>query len=343
MPHATLIRRRTAPAAVPRRLAAADPSTLRRLLEYAVLAPSGHNTQPWLFRIRGDAVEVRADRRRALHVVDPDERELVISCGAALAFLRIAIRALGRIAHIQRFPDANDPDLLATIRLGEPCDPALDEVTLFAAIRRRRTHRLPFVPRLVPERVLATLVDTVRMEDAWLRVLCEPGEKAAVADLVAEGDRRQASDPAFRRELAAWLHPNHSRAEDGMRGSAFGVPEVASVVLPQIIRGVDWGDRQAAKDRGLACAAPALLVLGTDDDTPAAWLRCGEALGLLLLRACVHGVSASFLNQPVEVPALRTELARLVGGGHPQLVLRIGYGDRVPASARRPVDEVLMD
>ncbi|HEV3049901.1 MAG TPA: hypothetical protein VGX50_06320 [Longimicrobium sp.] len=270
MPAATLIRRRpTAP--LPRRPAAADPATLRRLVEYAVRAPSAQDAQPWLFRIRGDALELRVDRTAS--TTDPGYRGRVIDCGAALAYLRVAIRALGRTAHVQRFPDAGDPDLLATIRLGEPCDATLDEVTLFAAIRRRGTHRRPFSERPVPERVLATLADTVRIEGAWLQVLSEPAERAAVA--------------------------------------------------------------------GDACTAPALLVLGTDDDSPAAWLRCGEALGLLLLRACVHGVAVSFIDPPVEVCALRTELARLPGGSRRQVVLGIGYGNGLPCLGGD--DDVLMD
>lgn len=343
MPIATLRHPRRAPAP-PRQAASTDEHTLRRLVEFAVLAPSGHNAQPWRFHIRDGVLELRADRTRSLPVVDPDDRELTISCGAALGFLRVAVRALARTALIRRLPDPRDPDLLATLALAEPCDATLDEVTLFAAIRRRHTHRRPFASRLVPERVVELLADVPRMEGAWVRVLSAPGEKAPVADLVAEGDRRQGADPAFRHELASWIHPNHSRARDGMRAAVFGVPDLASVAFPGIIRSVDWGSRQAARDRRLACAAPALLVLGTEQDTPEAWLRCGEALAMLLLHACVHGVSASFLNQPVEVPALRTELARVLGvQGRPQLVLRIGYGHKALSTPRRALDDVLVE
>jgi len=65
------------------------------LLRYAVLAPSGHNTQPWLFCVRDDIVDLYGDRAQALAVVDPDDRELTISCGAALFNLRVALRRFG--------------------------------------------------------------------------------------------------------------------------------------------------------------------------------------------------------------------------------------------------------
>ena len=68
---------------------------LRFLLNYAVLAPSGHNTQPWLFRVGNGEVDLYADRTRGLPVVDPEDRALVISCGAALFYLRVAIGHFG--------------------------------------------------------------------------------------------------------------------------------------------------------------------------------------------------------------------------------------------------------
>lgn len=85
------------------------------LLNYAIMAPSGHNTQPWLFRITGNTVELYADRTRALPVVDPGDRELTISCGAALFNLKTAIRHIGYLPSIEIFPAQENPDLLAKI------------------------------------------------------------------------------------------------------------------------------------------------------------------------------------------------------------------------------------
>jgi hypothetical protein len=69
---------------------------LRFAVEQAVLAPSSHNTQPWQFRLDGDTVELYADRDRVMHVIDPQDRELVISCGAALLNIELAIQHCAR-------------------------------------------------------------------------------------------------------------------------------------------------------------------------------------------------------------------------------------------------------
>lgn len=102
------------------------------------------------------------------------------------------------------------------------------------------------------------------------------------------------------------------------------------------------GNGVAAKDEKLATGSPLLLVLGTEQDTPPAWLAAGQALASVLLWACTEGVTASYLNQPCEIEALRIRFRDAIGcTGFPQLVLRMGYGAEVPPTPRRRVTEVL--
>lgn len=85
-------------------------------------------------------------------------------------------------------------------------------------------------------------------------------------------------------------------------------------------------------------------MLGTDLDTAYDWLMAGQALARVLLYACSQGVWASFLNQPIEVSEVRLMLHNLVErGGYPQLLLRLGYGPKVPPTPRRSVCEVLLE
>jgi hypothetical protein len=212
---------------------------LHSLVQFAILAPSGHNTQPWRFRVRDGALELLADRTRALPVVDPDDRELVISCGAALALLRVALRRFGHAGEVELLPDPANCDLLARVRLGERAQPTDIDDALFRAIPQRRTTRRPFDDRRVPDELLRELVEIARAEGASLRVVTDLPEKEVVADLIAEGNRRQAADPAFRRELAAWMHSNRTRSRDGMPGYAHGFGDVASIVMPFFMRPFD--------------------------------------------------------------------------------------------------------
>lgn len=315
---------------------------LRFLLGYAILAPSGHNTQPWRFGFDGDVLELHADRTRALPVVDPQDRELVISCGAALETLLIAVRRLG-LHPVVELPGDGAGDLLARIRITPGGPPEHDEDELFDAIVERHTSRRAFDDREVPRGLTDRLVADAEAAGVWLHLVARD-QRAAITDLIAEGDRAQMADGRFRRELAAWVHPNRSSNDDGMRGYGFGIGDLMSYAGPLVIRAFDQGDGQAAKDRELATGSPVLAVLGTSIDDQAAWLRTGQGLQRVLLRAGAGGVRSSYLNQPIEVPALRPRLAAAIGrrDDAPQLLVRFGFGAKAQAQPRRPVAEVVV-
>lgn len=315
---------------------------LATAVAFAVRAPSNRNSQPWLFRIAGDTLELRADRSRALPVVDPNDRELVISCGATLFHVGVVLRHYGTMPRIERFPDRGDPDLLARVYLGAPRLRCAEDEALFHAIPARRTYRHRFEDRCLPDGLGVTLEMAARSEGAWLHVFRTADARLAVADLVAEADRRQMSLKPFRDELASWLRPNRSASRDGMPGYAHGHGSFKAAVRPAVLRLFDPGRGQAAHDRQLVADAPMLALLGTRGDTPYLWLAAGEAVARVLLRAQVSDVAASFLNQPIEVPGLRERLQGLAGrGGFAQLLLRFGYGEPIRTTPRRAAAEVI--
>jgi nitroreductase len=316
---------------------------LRYLLNYAILAPSGHNSQPWLFRIVKEEVELHADRTRALPACDPEDRELVMACGAALLNLRVALRHFGYGGKVKIFPDKGDPDLLARVGFGAKHKPTAEDDLLFGAIPQRHTNRMPFERRAVPDGVLSGLSAAAGKESAWLRFALGENDKNRVADLVAEGDNIQMANRTFRRELAAWIHRNRAASHDGMPGYALGLSGLTSNLAPIVVRTFDFGKGQAAKDRQLASGSPVLAVLGTEGNAPENWLCAGQALERVLLFGRAKGIWVSFLNQPIEVPELLPKLKELLGvSGYPQTILRMGYGPNVMSTPRRTAGEVLM-
>lgn len=309
---------------------------LRFLVRFAIQAPSSHNSQPWLFRVNAGALDLIADRTRALAVVDPNDRELTISCGAALDHLVVATAAFGYPAKTAILPEPSDPDVLARLRLDTTHRAPTDEQTaLFRAIPRRRTNRKRFEDRDLPDEVVTQMVAAATAEGAWLQPLLGSDDRREAVRLVIEGDRAQFDNPSFRRELAAWLHPRRS-------GDGLALPDAILPMAHFIVRSFDLGDRTAARDQHLMEGSPLLAVLGTREDRDTDWIAAGRALSRVLLTAAAHGVSASFLNQPIEVAELRPRLAELVAeGGQPQILLRLGYGPDVPVSPRRAMTEVI--
>lgn len=310
----------------------------RSLIDNAILAPSSHNTQPWIFRAREDAIELWADRTRSLPANDPDDRELTISCGCALLNLRVAAAHAGLATEVRRPADPDDGDLLARAHLSPEGWIREREAALFPYVEKRRTFRKPFQDRAVPPDALQALEEAAAEESARLQVVADDATRQAIAGLVAEGDKAQWSNPEWRRELAAWMRPR--REGDGLT-----VPGPLAPVIRLAVRTFDMGRRVGIKDRQLAAGSPVLAVIGTDGEGVEDWLRAGQALERVLLTACAHGIQASYLNQPVQVASLRPELQDLAGGqGFPQLLIRLGYpGKQPPASPRRPPGAVLVD
>jgi hypothetical protein len=317
---------------------------VRFAVGYAILAPSSHNTQPWRFIVNGDELLLCADRNRSLPYIDPFDRELVISCGAALFNLRVALAHFNVPVEITTFPQSSDPDIVARIAFPSSGPTYKDIAGLFDAITKRVTNRFPFSEEDVPDAVIACLNSAVEREGVDAMFARTLNERERIAALIAEADRRQFDEPSFRRELAGWIHP--SRSDDGMPGASQGfyaLTDFATPIAAMAIRTFDLGNGVAAAHQQLARGSPLLIILSTPMDNNEAWLAAGLGLQRMLLVAAKADYSSSYLNQPIEVSDLRARLATEFGVvGYPQLLLRLGHGSTVPHSPRRPIADILL-
>lgn len=307
-------------------------------LTAATAAPSLHNSQPWRFRCTPDAIELYADPSRSVSAADVDRQELLLACGAALCNLRLAVRAMGVQPVVTLLPDTRDPDLLARLHpsAGGPVLPA--DRKLADAIHRRHTNRKPFLATPIAPKLVSTLRTAARTEQAWLATLT-PAQLPILRAMVETAHLIQRDDPRFVDEWAYWT---------GRDGEATdGVPARNSGPLPEpqdqwVLRDFSAGTAKSRVDGKDFEPDPLIAVVGSFHDLPLARLQAGQAMQRVLLTATALGLSASFLSQVVEVPAVRRELRELIGGGlWPQTVLRIGYGSLVPATPRREIHEVV--
>jgi hypothetical protein len=312
-------------------------SPVRGWLRAAVAAPSVYNTQPWLFRVTERAIDVYADRTRRLEVVDPRGRELLISVGAALFNLRVAMQADGHTPVVRLWPDDRDPDLVARVWPG-PAVAASETARLLAeAIPRRHTNRRPFEPLPVPPEVLADLAAAAAVEGGDL-VVADPMLRDAVLGVVRAAENVHRRDPDYYLELARWT-ADDARG-DGVPPETFG-PWSALEVVP--LR--DFGLVKPVPRRASAHYEPEptiALLYGSGDD-PAQWVRAGQALERTLLTASVRGLASTLMTQPIEVPKLRELLTVSSTGAVAQAVLRFGYGPPSAPSPRRPLSSVLLN
>jgi hypothetical protein len=304
-------------------------------------APSIHNTQPWQFRWDGSAFELTADTARGLRAVDPDGRELLMSCGAALFNLRLAVRKLGHDPVVSVFP-AEDPRLVARVVLEPETHPAdAAERRLFAAINRRHTHRGRFEDRPLAPELAVELQRAAAEEGAQLHYVTDPGQRMRVLHLARAADRQLVNDPRVRDELEQWA-PADSQRRDGVPAAAYTSDRAPAGRDELVIRDFDL-DRGIGRLDEVGQRPGAVAVLLTDSDVAEAWVTAGQALQRVLVTAADRWAFAALHSQVTEVPNLRMELQReLCAAGLPQLVMRLGYADNATTTPRRRVEDVLV-
>ena len=318
-------------------------ATLRRAAVRATRAPSVHNTQPWRLHLANGRLSMFADRSRQLRVLDPMSRQMTISCGCALLNARVAIAAEGLGTEVERFPDPDEPDLLARISVTDiPEHDAATFAALDHVIELRQTNRRHFTDDDVPAEVIDTLERAARHEDSELFVVRHEDHRLAVARLSQKADAIENLNPAYRAELRAWTSDDPRRL-DGVQ--ALAVPHVDGGADDEVpirdfdTRGMGWLPTRTASSR-----KQCLVLICTNGDEPRDWLRAGEALERVLLEVTRHGFVASPLTQVTEVPTARAELRReLAMTSYPHVLLRIGRAPLTPATQRRPIVDVLTE
>jgi nitroreductase len=308
------------------------------LIATAARAPSVHNTQPWCFKVSRDTIELYADLRRKLRV-DPLGREMLISCGAAVFGLRLAIRSLGYLPHVELLPDPARLRLLAQVRLGATVPITAREREMLEALTRRHTHRGPFELGPLPAGLLAGLQHDALAEGATLTIVDRALACAQLAAIIGAVGRRQDRDPVARAEVRRWSRGAGSPARDGVPAQTFpttGAREPGWLTQ----RDFDLGRGLGQLATGGPPAATAVLL--TAADSRADWLRAGQALHRLLAHAASRRVFASLHTQPLEAAAIRALIrARLALPGAPQMLLQLGPARTTQATARRPPAELI--
>lgn len=316
----------------------ADIATITDAVELACRAPSVHNSQPWHWVADRSGLQLFLDPDR-LVATDRSGREALLSCGAALDHLRVAMAAAGWAAHVDRFPNPSDPNHLAAIDFS-PIPYVTDgHRARAAAIRRRRTDRLPFGPPPNWDSVEVLLRNAVDESVAILDVVGDAARpRLAEASQLTESLRMYDSD--YHAELAWWT--SWLAVSDGIPHSS--LVSAAEGDRVDIGRNFPVTHDRAERRMSVPEDRSKVLVLSAHDDTRKDTLGCGEALSQVLLEATLAGLATCTLTHLTELRASRDIISALVDRDLPQLLIRVGTApsidDAPPPTPRRRLDDV---
>jgi nitroreductase len=289
-------------------------------------------------------VDLFADPIRHLIAVDPQGRDLLLSCGAALHHLSVALADLGWSVHIERLPDPESVHHLARVR-PRPASPTAEIGRLARAIERRRTDRRCLSADPVGKDILETLIEHATKHGAELHVVAGSARAELIGILTLAGNL-QYQQLGYAAELARWTS-RYAHSDDGV--DAVSVPVVVEQPGEVPIRAFPRAELAQSPHSFTHREASSLLVLATRSDGRLAALRAGEAASAVLLAATDLGLATTPLSQPLEVPRTREAIRDriLVGTAlFPQLLVRVGWPQPgcpdLPPTPRRGLDRVLL-
>lgn len=314
-----------------------DADTLRTVLALATRAPSIYNTQPWRWQVGTASLDIYSQPDLQLPNTDPDGRDLLLSCGAALHHCVVALSAMGWKAKVHRLPDPDDPSHLATIEV-EPHTPDHADIALAAAIPRRQTDRRAYSPWPVAGGDIALMAARAARSGVMLR---QVDALDRMKRIVRQAVWDHATNRDYLRELTMW---------SGRFGSAAGVP--ARNTPPSEHTAPIPGRLFAAPGLAPSAASPAddgaaILALGTEKDDRLSQLRAGEAASIVLLTATALGLACCPITEPLEIRETREAVRADVfaSSGYPQMLLRVGWSplnaDPLPSTPRRGLPDVV--
>lgn len=307
-------------------------------MRYATLAASSHNTQCWQFKLGQGEISILPDWDRRTPVVDPDDHHLYVSLGCATENLVQAARANGQQGLVEVTADS-------AIRIHLEPTPAIAS-PLFEAIPQRQSTRTDYDGQPLSKDELQQLAAAVG-GSVHLILLTEKPAIEPILDYVFEGSNAQISDPAFVQELKSWIRFNDKEAVrqgDGLFARCTGNPTaprwLGSLLFDRLLTPQAEAEKYTRQIRSSA----GIAIFVSEANQPSHWIEVGRAYQRFALQATALGIRTAFLNQPVEVTALRPQLAKHLGIGdrRPDLVVRFGHGPEMPRSLRRPVAAVLV-
>jgi hypothetical protein len=334
---------------------------LTSLVAAATLAPNPHNSQPWLFRVRSNRIDLFADASRNIGAIDPFKREKYIGLGAALENLVVAAEASGYSARVTSMPDGAHSDHAARIELARSTRRNSD---LAGQIAKRHTNRYAFVARKdVPAGALAamTALADAAMSDARVLWFSSNKQRSQLSSLLVAATEAIIRDPDQSRSDFQWFRQTWDeiqRQRDGITIDASGLPELtqalAKLLPAQSRQATDAAWLTATRDRHTKTAAAYGIVAVRDATANEQRLEGGRLLERVHLWATGNGIALHHMNQLTEradrerelgiKPQFRDALEHVLPDGWQALSLfRIGYPTHTPnKSPRRALAAVIV-
>lgn len=316
---------------------------IKELIRYAIKAPSGHNTQPWKFKLDNHTIRIYPDYKRALPIVDRDNHALWISLGCALENLVIAAGENNFKTNVNIIFNKDAAECIE-VSLLESDKKLKDE--LFNYIEKRQSTRNPYNGKKISEQDITVLNNSFNFSGITAQFFL-PDEFHLIEPFIIEGSNKQFGNKAFVNELVDWFRFSKREAEekaDGLWVASMGLPNMGKFIGNIVMKHFVSAKSEAKRWKSLIYSSSGFVLFIADINDVIHWINLGRAFQRFALTATKLNISHSHVNMPCEELEVRMKLAEKLGISkkHPLLLIRFGYSEKMPYSFRRQVNDVII-
>ena len=314
-----------------------------KIIRSTVKAPSGHNTQPWLFAYDDDGIFIKPDFNRALPIADSNHRELIISLGCATETAIMAARFYGYKPTLQINALSTD----CPIKISLQKDDTIEQPELFSYIASRQTTRNLYECKSIPKQDIEMLKASIPVTGINIQFFIEQNEIQQLRPFIAEANSFQMKNPDFKDELIHWMRFSEKEAMkkgDGLYSACSGIPSMGRIIGKFVLKNFVNAKSEENRLLKLLDSTSALAMITSQSDNMENWIRTGMAFQRFALTATKLNLNHSYLNLPCQVSQVRNKMISelSLNGEFPQLLVRFGYSKKMHYSFRRRVNEVIL-
>ncbi len=318
------------------------------ILHYASLAPSGHNSQPWFVRVeKKHQWVVGSDKSRLLSVVDPDNREALLSIGAFIENLVQAANFIGYDVDVEIIGKERFDADVARIWL----KPGKSKQVSIQRLKNRRTVKTGLLSKEIQAADLKVFQEATG--GGLYYFPRESSHGKLMAEAAVENFRVQFENESAMAEAAKWTRLSDAETmqyrdgltTDGMEIGGFAGWWVRNFMDKEDVTGSTWREKGVEKAMAQASEGAGWLVITSDGNRVVDLIDSGRRFQRMALIAREKNIGIHPMTQTLEEAHGQASIRENHESSMiPQFMLRVGYVENYPdpVSLRRPVDWFLI-
>ncbi|MEO8147121.1 MAG: hypothetical protein ABI723_05755 [Bacteroidia bacterium] len=307
------------------------------LLKFVMLAPSGHNSQPWLLSVKENSVDFSLEKSRSLEESDPTGRQLMISFGCALENFLIAAKHFGFDTEVTYSPK----DSVSNIIVSVICNRinSTDNDNLVEAVLQRHTDRGAYKDLSI-DPVFVNEVLNLSSDELKFFIVSDHQQKEKLVSIVSEAQVKIMDSDAFRNELSGFVKSSYTDSKNGIPGFALGLPAPVSLLAPWLVKKMNLARKTQKQDDATLRKTPAYMIIAGKNDDKFSWLKAGQFFEHAWLMACKDKMVCSPMAAVIQDKTCRKNLQQLLNTDLlPHVFFRIGF----PEKESRPTPRYLVE